>query len=207
MPGRTLVRWPRSDNHGRAGPPCRSVVALAPWVYPTDVPVGLSGQRVLIVHGSRDRIASPCPIRRAGPAAQPPHASRPHHCRRRKARHAQTPRTLRRPGRRLRCNDTAGHAPLPSHRPHRRRRNMASTVNRPEALRRVLDSQSGSRWARRPRSGGRCGRRTARERRRPHPPPASCARRWGGCTPKRQAPGSCFLSPHGSAQAPRAAPA
>jgi dienelactone hydrolase len=40
-------------------PEVRSVVALAPWVYPTDVPHGLSGQRILIVHGSKDRIASP----------------------------------------------------------------------------------------------------------------------------------------------------
>jgi dienelactone hydrolase len=40
-------------------PEVRSVVALAPWVYPTDVPSGLDGQRVLIVHGSRDRVASP----------------------------------------------------------------------------------------------------------------------------------------------------
>jgi len=40
-------------------PHVRSAVALAPWVYPTDVPVGLSGQRILIVHGSKDRIASP----------------------------------------------------------------------------------------------------------------------------------------------------
>jgi pimeloyl-ACP methyl ester carboxylesterase len=37
----------------------RSAVALAPWVYPTDVPAGLGGGRILIVHGSRDRIASP----------------------------------------------------------------------------------------------------------------------------------------------------
>jgi dienelactone hydrolase len=36
-----------------------SVVALAPWVYPNDVPEGLDGQRILFVHGSRDRIASP----------------------------------------------------------------------------------------------------------------------------------------------------
>jgi pimeloyl-ACP methyl ester carboxylesterase len=40
-------------------PEVRSVVALAPWVYPDDVPAGLSGERILIVHGSRDRIASP----------------------------------------------------------------------------------------------------------------------------------------------------
>jgi pimeloyl-ACP methyl ester carboxylesterase len=37
----------------------RSVVALAPWVYPTDVPSGLHGQEILFVHGARDRIASP----------------------------------------------------------------------------------------------------------------------------------------------------
>lgn len=36
-----------------------SVAALAPWVYPDDVPRGLSGQRILIVHGSADSIASP----------------------------------------------------------------------------------------------------------------------------------------------------
>ena len=36
-----------------------SVVALAPWVYPDDVPEGLDGERFLFVHGSRDRIASP----------------------------------------------------------------------------------------------------------------------------------------------------
>ncbi len=36
-----------------------SAVALAPWVYPADVPDGLSGERLLIVHGDRDRIASP----------------------------------------------------------------------------------------------------------------------------------------------------
>ncbi len=40
-------------------PEVRSAVALAPWVYPTDVPDGLSGQRILIVHGTRDRVASP----------------------------------------------------------------------------------------------------------------------------------------------------
>jgi alpha-beta hydrolase superfamily lysophospholipase len=40
-------------------PGVRGVAALAPWVYPSDVPPGLDGQRILIVHGSRDRIASP----------------------------------------------------------------------------------------------------------------------------------------------------
>jgi pimeloyl-ACP methyl ester carboxylesterase len=37
----------------------RSVVALNPWVYPTDGQIDLSGRRVLIVHGTEDRIASP----------------------------------------------------------------------------------------------------------------------------------------------------
>jgi len=36
-----------------------SVVALAPWVYADDVPDGLHGEQILIVHGSRDRIATP----------------------------------------------------------------------------------------------------------------------------------------------------
>lgn len=40
-------------------PGVHSAVALAPWVYPTDVPDGLSGRRILIVHGTRDRVASP----------------------------------------------------------------------------------------------------------------------------------------------------
>jgi predicted esterase len=40
-------------------PGVRSVAALAPWVYPTDVPRGLSDQRILIVHGAADRIADP----------------------------------------------------------------------------------------------------------------------------------------------------
>ena len=40
-------------------PEVRSVVALAPYVYATDVPTGLNGQRVMIVHGTRDRIADP----------------------------------------------------------------------------------------------------------------------------------------------------
>ena len=40
-------------------PQVRSAVALAPWVYPTDVADGLTDQRLLIVHGTRDRIASP----------------------------------------------------------------------------------------------------------------------------------------------------
>jgi len=40
-------------------PEVRSVVALAPWVYPTDMPDGLTGRRILIVHGTRDRVARP----------------------------------------------------------------------------------------------------------------------------------------------------
>ncbi len=40
-------------------PEVRSAVALAPWVQPTDLPGGLTGRRILIVHGTRDRIASP----------------------------------------------------------------------------------------------------------------------------------------------------
>ena len=42
---------------GRPG--VRGVVALAPWVYPNDLPSGLTDQRILIVHGSDDMIASP----------------------------------------------------------------------------------------------------------------------------------------------------
>ena len=40
-------------------PEVAGVVALAPWVYPSDVPAGLHGERILIVHGSDDRIADP----------------------------------------------------------------------------------------------------------------------------------------------------
>jgi pimeloyl-ACP methyl ester carboxylesterase len=41
-------------------PEVRSVVALAPWVYPSDVPPRwLSGRRVLVVHGAGDRVARP----------------------------------------------------------------------------------------------------------------------------------------------------
>ncbi len=39
-------------------PGVESVVALNPWVYPTDT-ADLTGRRVLIVHGEQDRIASP----------------------------------------------------------------------------------------------------------------------------------------------------
>jgi dienelactone hydrolase len=41
-----------------AEPSVRSVVALAPWVYPSDT-ADIRGRRVLIVHGDRDRIARP----------------------------------------------------------------------------------------------------------------------------------------------------
>ncbi len=40
-------------------PEVRSVVALNPWVYPADGQTDLTGRRVLIVHGTDDRIASP----------------------------------------------------------------------------------------------------------------------------------------------------
>ena len=40
-------------------PEVRSAVALAPWISQSDQPRGLEGRRILIVHGSRDRIASP----------------------------------------------------------------------------------------------------------------------------------------------------
>jgi pimeloyl-ACP methyl ester carboxylesterase len=40
-------------------PTVRSVVALAPWVYPSDVAVAPEGRRILLVHGTQDRIASP----------------------------------------------------------------------------------------------------------------------------------------------------
>ena len=40
-----------------AAPAVRSVVALNPWVYPDDQ-ADLSGRRVLVIHGSEDRVAS-----------------------------------------------------------------------------------------------------------------------------------------------------
>lgn len=43
-------------------PGVASVVALNPWVYPTDAP-DLTGRRVLVVHGLRDRVASPARAR------------------------------------------------------------------------------------------------------------------------------------------------
>ena len=40
-------------------PQVASVVALAPWVLPSDMPHGVDGKPILIIHGSRDRTASP----------------------------------------------------------------------------------------------------------------------------------------------------
>ena len=40
-------------------PEVRGTVALAPWVYPYDGVSGISGKRILFVHGSDDRVASP----------------------------------------------------------------------------------------------------------------------------------------------------
>jgi len=42
-----------------AGPGVRSVVAMAPYVYPYDGATKLAGRRVLVVHGTEDRVASP----------------------------------------------------------------------------------------------------------------------------------------------------
>ena len=43
---------------GGSDPQVRSVVALNPWVHPTDR-VDLAGRRVLVIHGTEDRIALP----------------------------------------------------------------------------------------------------------------------------------------------------
>ncbi|MCW2831032.1 MAG: alpha/beta hydrolase [Aeromicrobium sp.] len=40
-------------------PQVRSIVALNPWVYPSDGGHNLTGRRVLVAHGTDDRIASP----------------------------------------------------------------------------------------------------------------------------------------------------
>jgi predicted esterase len=48
-------------------PEVLGAVALAPWVLPGDRPGDLTGRRILIVHGSGDRIASP---RRSGELAE-----------------------------------------------------------------------------------------------------------------------------------------
>ena len=45
-----------------SAPAVRSVVALNPWVYATDAP-DLAGRRVLVVHGTADRIADPARAR------------------------------------------------------------------------------------------------------------------------------------------------
>ena len=102
-----------ADRHGRQLPTClvghslggltailtagraevRSVVALASWVYPSDLPSGLSQKRILIIHGSRDRVASP---ERSAALARPRAGRRCHlpHRRRREARDAPPPRAL-----------------------------------------------------------------------------------------------------------------
>jgi dienelactone hydrolase len=49
----------RAALFAAARPEVRSAVALAPWVSPSDSPTGLAGRRILIVHGTRDRIARP----------------------------------------------------------------------------------------------------------------------------------------------------
>lgn len=48
-----------------AEPGVRSVVALNPWVYPQDGDVDLSGRRVLVAHGTDDRIADPAKAKEA----------------------------------------------------------------------------------------------------------------------------------------------
>ncbi len=50
--GRAAILSSREDN-------VRSVVALAPWIHPRDGDVDASGRRMLLVHGSADRVASP----------------------------------------------------------------------------------------------------------------------------------------------------
>ena len=40
-------------------PAVRGVVALAPWVYPTELPTHVRDTPVVIIHGSDDAIASP----------------------------------------------------------------------------------------------------------------------------------------------------
>lgn len=45
-------------------PDVRSVVALAPWIEPEDVPVARPGQSFLLMHGTRDRTTDPRRTRR-----------------------------------------------------------------------------------------------------------------------------------------------
>jgi predicted esterase len=49
----------RAALFAAGAPAVRSAVALAPWVYPSDDPPGLAGRRILVVHGTEDRIARP----------------------------------------------------------------------------------------------------------------------------------------------------
>ncbi len=39
-------------------PEVRGVVALAPWVYPSDATKDVAGTRIVIIHGDEDRVAS-----------------------------------------------------------------------------------------------------------------------------------------------------
>jgi alpha-beta hydrolase superfamily lysophospholipase len=83
-------------------PEVRSAVALAPWVYPDDVPSGLRGdEQILVVHGDSDRIPGP----RAGAGAPD---RRPLRGRRgRQARNARPSRRVQPARRRLRRGDAA----------------------------------------------------------------------------------------------------
>lgn len=65
LPGHVPIGLVGHSLGGRAAilagvrPEVRSVVALNPWVYPSDGGADLSGRRVLIAHGTDDRIAIP----------------------------------------------------------------------------------------------------------------------------------------------------
>ena len=49
-------------------PSVRGVVALAPWVYPTDVVADARGTPIVIIHGDADRVASPARSRQVAQA-------------------------------------------------------------------------------------------------------------------------------------------
>jgi predicted esterase len=49
-------------------PSVAGVVALAPWVYPTDVAADVAGTPIVIIHGDDDRIASPARSRKVARA-------------------------------------------------------------------------------------------------------------------------------------------
>ena len=86
-------------------PEVAGAVALAPWVLPSDTPRGVDGKPILIVHGSRDRVADPAGRRRWRTNAGRSRQLRGH--RRRQARHAPGPRRLLPAGGRLRRRDVA----------------------------------------------------------------------------------------------------